>query len=69
LGNVFKFEIAFVQVKAIRGLVASKEYIDQAIVVDIAERDTRSVEKVAKSIGVEFFGKGKIVSEVNPGMG
>jgi hypothetical protein len=69
LGNVFKFEIAFVQVKAIRGLVACKENIDQAIVVDVAECDAGSIEKIAKSIGVELFGKGKIISEINPGMG
>src|SRR5690606_37259 len=72
LGNVLEFEIAQVPVQPIGDLVAGKEYIGQAVIVDIPDGHPAPIVKIEVVQNAEAFPGGEGIGKLNsaiPGIG
>ena len=63
--DVAKKKVALVQVKFIVDLVARKEDVLKAVIVDISEGYTRAIIKVSIGVGIHSFRKSEVVAELN----
>ena len=64
-GDVLKLEVAFVQVQAVAFKIGAKKYINEPVIVDVAQPYPAAIEKIAESIRVVFLRILDLIDEVD----